>query len=317
MSDAVTPRKYHRLPDWVVSTVVLVVATFILWLLLPGFFRMGNVASEIRTSLPTLCLAIGQMLIVSGRGIDLSLGALLSLSSSVMVAMFGAAPDAATSVLAISAAAVVAIAGGAVNGLLVARLRVQPVVATFATSFVWAGAALWVLPQPGGVVPEWLSSGLRAGSWAPAVVIFVLGLVWFQFTRTSAYRKLLATGGEPGAATSSGINVASVQFWTYVAGGLMAGVSAILLSADISSGDPLIGNSLTLPTIVAVVIGGTRLTGGNATYVGTVAGILLLIILKSILFAAGLRYEWQPLIDSLLILAMLAASAVINAWREK
>ncbi|BCG82120.1 ABC transporter permease [Mesorhizobium sp. 113-3-3] len=307
----------RRKPDWAVSVLVLTLSTVVLWLLLPGFFRAANVASEIRTSLPTLCLAMGQMIIVSARGIDLSLGALLSLASSVMVWLFGSDPTWQVSVVAISAGIGVAVAGGATNGLLVAYFRVQPVIATFATSFVWAGLALWALPQPGGVVPEGLSSSLRVGAWAPLVVILAIGAVWLQFSRSSRYRGLLAVGGEPVAATNSGLNLGLVQFWTYVAAGLLTGISAVLLSADISSGDPLIGASLTLPTIVAVVIGGTKLTGGNATYVGTVAGILLLIVLRNIVFAVGLPYEWQPLIDSVLILAMLAVGAILNLRRKK
>lgn len=305
-----------RTPDWAVAALVLVAASVLLWLQLPGFFRAANVSSEIRTALPTLCLAIGQMLIVSARGIDLSLGALLSLASSVMVCLFGAEPTWQVSLFAIAAGIAVAIAGGALNGLLVAYLQTQSVIATFATSFVFSGLALWVLPQPGGTVPLGLSGAIRAGPWAPLLVITAIGVVWLQFTRSSSYRKLLATGGEPNSATNTGINVAGVQFWTYLAAGLLTGIAALLLSADISSGDPLIGASMTLPTIVAVVIGGTRLTGGNATYVGTVAGTLLLIVIRAIVFAAGLPYEWQPLIDSVLILAILAASAILNVWRK-
>ncbi|MDB5531331.1 MAG: inner-rane translocator [Devosia sp.] len=316
MAEVIVKRR-SPLPDWAISVSVLAIATIVLWFLLPGFFRPANIAAQIRTALPLMFLAVGQMLVVSARGIDLSLGALLALASSVMVGLFGADPALQSSLVAIPVALAVAVLGGTINGLLVARLRVQPVVATFATAFIWAGSALWVMPQPGGTVPGWLTASLRVGPWAPVLVLLIAGVFWGQFTRTSTFRKLIASGGDPIAATNSGIDTGKVQFWTYVVAGLLTGVAAILLSADIASGDPLVGASLTLPTIVAVVIGGTRLTGGNATYVGTIAGVLLLIVLRNLVFAVGLPYQWQPLIDGVLILGMLATGAGLNLWRNR
>lgn len=297
---------------------LLAVSLVTLWWLLPGYFRPGNLASEMRTTLPILCIALGQMVVIAGRGIDLSLGPLLTLSAATMVAVFGPGTGGAIDAVAIAAGLGVALAGGALNGLLVSAFRLQPIVATFATSFIYSGLALYVLPQPGGIVPTWLTDVVRTWILAPFPVLFVvaLGLVWLALIRTKAYRLLLATGGEPSAAQTTGINTRAVQFWTYVAAGGLTGLGALLLSGDIGTGDPLVGNSLTLSSIVAVVIGGTALTGGSATYVGTVAGVALLVILRNIVFAAGLPFDWQPLVDGSLVVAVLSIAALLTRWKR-
>lgn len=308
-----------RMRDETVAIGVLAVGLLALWLMQPGFFRPRNLVSELRTLLPLFCIALGQMIVISARGIDLSIGPLVTLSSVVMISLFGETPGGPSDIVAISAGILVAVAGGGINGALVSVLKLQPVIATFASSFVWSGLALWVLPQPGGVVPQWLSQAIR---WwqvvpAPVIVIAVLAGVWWAFLQSGAYRRLIATGGKPDAAQTTGIDVARVQFWTYVAAGGCAGLAALLLCSDISSGDPLVGNALTLPSIVAVVVGGTRLTGGNATFAGTLAGVLVLVVLRSLVFAAGLPFQWQPLIDGSLLVVALSLASVLARWGAK
>ena len=306
-----------RLPgsgDATLALLVLLVCSVLLYAQVPGFFRRANLISEFRSLLPLLCLAVGQMVVICARGIDLSAGPLLTLSSVVMVMMFGTEPNGMTAGIAILAGLVVGIAGGAVNGGLVAIFRLQPVVATFATSFIWAGLALWVLPQPGGEVPAWLRAMVRLKTTIPPVlvVLAVMAVIWLAFIRSRGYRKLLAVGGDPVAAQTTGIPVRGIQFGTYVFSGFMAGIGAFLLCADIASGDPLVGNALTLPAIVAVVIGGTRLTGGNATFIGTLAGALVMVVLRSNVFAAGLPFTWQPLVDGALVVLVLGIAGILR-----
>jgi ribose transport system permease protein len=291
----------------------------------PAYFEPRTFSNNLRSYLPLICLAAAQTIVVIGGGIDLSLGAILTLSAVVMVQGFG--PDSNVPLermlFGVSLGLLVATLVGAFNGFVVAYLRLQPIIATFATSFVWGGLALWVLPQPGGFVPQVLQDFVRQNFILPFTLWVVLALLlgWRWFMRTKASKALYAVGGNEQAAFASGINVERTRLLSYTAGGFFTGLGALFLTADVATGDPLIGGPLTLASVVAVVIGGTRLSGGAGGIVGSIMGAAVYYLLKHVVvlsvFRLSLTPQWQTLLDGIVIVLALAGPGLIALLRRK
>ena len=313
---------------YLLALVLLIVGLVLTAVFQPAFFTPRTLANNLRTFLPLILLAVAQTMVVLGGGIDLSLGAILTLSSVVMVQTFGPEPDPGflRTFGGVVLGLVVGTLAGAVNGFCVAYLRLQPIIATFATSFIWAGLSLWVLPQPGGNVPTVLQNFVRIYFLVPFAiwVILAIGLVWVWFMGTRWTRALYGVGGNPQAAFTSCINVEGVRLGAYAVSGLLTGLGAFFLTADISTGDPLIGGPLTLASVVAVVIGGTRLSGGVGGIIGSILGAVVYYLLKNVValsvFNFNLSPQWQTLIDGVVIVLALAAPgllALVRGWRRR
>jgi ribose transport system permease protein len=307
---------------WALALALLVASSLIVLLLQPAYFEGRTFANNLRSYLPLIFLAVAQTVVVIGGGIDLSLGAVLTLASVVMVRVFGDTPGALEVALGLLAGIVTATLAGALNGLAVAYLRLQPIIATFAMASLWGGAALWVLPQPGGVVPQGLQDFVRFNPLVPfaLVVIALLILGWYAFLGTRAARALFAVGGAPQAAYSSGVSVERVQVLSYAGAGALTGIGAVFLIAETATGDPLIGAPLTLSSIVAVVIGGTRLSGGQGSVIGSILGVIVLALLRQVIafqigFRSGLSPQWQTLIDGIIVVLALAGPGVVRWLR--
>ncbi|WP_027891446.1 ABC transporter permease [Calidithermus chliarophilus] len=310
---------------YALALILLILGLVVTALFQPAFFTPRTFANNLRTYLPLILLAVGQTVVVLGGGIDLSLGAILTLSSVVMVQAFGmeADPGPLRTFGGVALGLLVGTLAGAVNGFCVAYLRLQPIIATFATSFIWGGLALWVLPQPGGNVPTVLQDFVRAYFLMPfslwAVLAILLAWAWFLGTRWA--RALYAVGGNPQAAFTSGLSVERTRLGAYAAAGLLTGLGAFFLTADIATGDPLIGGPLTLASVVAVVIGGTRLSGGAGGIVGSILGAVAYYLLKNVValsvFNFNLSPQWQTLIDGTVIVLALAAPGLLRLVRRQ
>lgn len=309
---------------WALALTLLILGLVITALFQPAFFTPRGLANNLRTFLPLVLLAVAQTVVVIGGGIDLSLGAILTLSSVVMVQTFGMEPDPGLgrTLGGLALGLLVGTLAGAANGFCVAYLRLQPIIATFATAFVWGGLALWVLPQPGGSVPNALQDFVRAYFLMPFSlwVIVATLLVWAWFLGTRAAKALYAVGGNPQAAFTSGLNVELTKLLSYALAGLLTGFGAFFLTADIATGDPLIGGPLTLASVVAVVIGGTRLSGGAGGIAGSIMGAMVYYLLKNVValsvFNLNLTPQWQTLIDGTVIVMALAAPGLIRLFRR-
>jgi ribose transport system permease protein len=304
-----------------VTLALLVACVIVVAIMQPFYFRPTGLANNLRAILPLMLLAVAQTIIVIGGGVDLSIGTLMTLCSVVMVQVFGPEPSAGSVIAGVALGVLAGAAGGLVNGLAVAYLRLQPIIATFATSFIWAGCAIWVLPQPGGIVPQALQDAVRWNPLLPFTVIVIALVIgaWVWFLGTRGARALFASGGNQNAAFASGVNVDLVRLSCYVAGGVIAGLAALVSIADTATGDPLSGAPLTLQSVTAVVVGGTHLSGGAGSIVGSIAGVWVLALLREIVANLNLNPQWQTLVNGLIVLAALAGPGtayVISSLRR-
>lgn len=281
-----------------------------------NFLTAFNIRSMFANVIPLAAVAIGQTIIVLGRGIDLSIGAIATLCTVVTVSM--------VEPLGLPLALLIGLATGAlcggVNGLLVAVVRLQPIVATFATSFIWAGIALYVLP-PGAEaaprMPDIIVQGYRDSVLAVPVaawLLVLLALSWLLLKRTAFLRHVYAVGGDAEAAFASGVAVARVQLLTYVVGGAYAALASFAMLANSGSADALAGANLTLVSIAALVIGGTRLSGGAGGAGGTIVGVMVLQLLTTLLVAIRPPTDVRQLIDGLLVIGALSLAGL---WAQR
>jgi ribose transport system permease protein len=298
--------------------VVLLIANR---LLQDNLFEGRVLSGNFRTLLPLLILAVGQTFVVIAGGIDLSVGAIVSLATAVLVTNLLPESNFGAFLGVVGLAAAAGMAAGALNGFCVAVLRLQPIVTTYATSFLFSGIALWLLPRPGGAMPQAIAQFYRRemplGLPIGVYVIAALLLVWILLRATRYGRYLFAVGGQPDAAYASGVPVTAVRVSTYMLSGLFAALAAVALTLGTSSGDPRIGDAMTLDSIVAVVLGGTRLSGGQGGIAGTVLGVIVLSLIRNIISFANVPNWWQTLVDALIIVLALALPGLVRLLRRR
>lgn len=282
----------------------------------PAAFRTFQLTSTLNNSMTLVIAAVGQTLVVLTGGIDLSVGALISvantLAATAMAAGFGRAHPllVALGILAQGAAA------GWLNGALVAWGRLQPILVTLATMSVWEGVALLILPSPGGSVPTGFSALLTGDLWQrvpdAALVLAAVAGSWYVVRHSRLGTWLLAIGSDRPAARASGIPVQRALIAAYTLSGLYAAAAGLFLSAQTASGDPTSGASYTLTSIAAVVVGGTSLMGGRGSAAGSIAGALVLSLLVSLLYFTGVSSFYQDLLQGAILLVAVALSSVAS-----
>lgn len=301
------------------ALVLLAVTVAINFYLQPNFFQPGVLSGNLLLFLPLMLLAAGQTVVVVGGGIDLSLGAIVSLTNVTIISLMGESPGTGQVVLAIVLGLLAGGLAGAVNGFFVAVLRFQPIVTTFATSFVFAGLALYVLPQPGGAVPLGLQNVFYSNPLGLPIVLYAavaVLLLWALLRSTRFGPYLYATGGQPLSAFQSGVPVPLVRVASYCFAGVMAGAAGLALALVTGTGNPLSGDPLTLQSIVAVVLGGTRLSGGQGGVAGSLIGVVVLSLIQSIVSFAGVPSWWQTLLNGVIVVLALAGPGLVALIRR-
>lgn len=320
MNTARLQRLTNRHP-YLFALGLLVVALAINYYLQPNLLEQRVLNGNLRIFLPLMILAAGQTIVIIGGGIDLSVGTMVSMVNAILVTLITRESAAGEIALGVALALAAGMAAGLLNGLCVSYLRLQPIVTTYATSFVFAGVALWVLPRPGGLLPSTLTKAYREAPLGLPMALWigvVLLLLWVGLRGTRYGRYLFAVGGKAEAAYATGVPVSRVRLSSYVISGLMAAVSAMALTLNTGTGDPRIGDAMTLPSIVAVVLGGTRLSGGQGGIAGSLIGVVVLGTIRNIISFANVPTWWQTLVDALIIVFALAGPGLlrfIRSWR--
>lgn len=307
--------KSTSMPAFLLALVMIIINIFIT----KGFLTTSYINSFFSANAPLLCLAIGISMVIITGGIDLSVGAIICLCNVTMVTLFGEDWDIGTVVLI---CILMATAMGAINGLLVAVLRINPMMATFATQSAFAGLALWVMDIPGGYAPiafcKWFSTKVFGVIPMSLIVVLALLALVLIIMRTPIGVKLYAIGNNEEKAYISGIRVAPIKFFAYTFSGFAAGIAAICYTARTGGGDPTAALTLTLNSVAACVIGGLSLAGGKGTCVGGVWGAMFLQMIISIILAARIPTMAQNLVEGLIIFVGIAGTIVAfgnKGWR--
>jgi ribose/xylose/arabinose/galactoside ABC-type transport system permease subunit len=279
---------YRRLSDpaalvWLILGVLVLACIFSTSLFLsPRNLRNVFLTQPIGLGLATL----GQAFVVIAGGIDLSIGALMSLLSSLAAGLYRAQPGlnplpVVLLLLALGAAA------GSLNGLLVVVLRVPPFMATLATMSLFQGAVLFYAPRTIGGIPasfRFIADGALGGvPFSIILFVLILAACYYLLRGNRLGRHLYAVGSDPYVSQLSGIPVRRVRFLAYLICGLLIGVASSYMAARMGGGGPKVGVGYELDTITAVVIGGVSLAGGAGNLLGTFAGVLIIGVFYNIM----------------------------------
>lgn len=305
--------------SYLFALLLLVVVVAINYYLQPNLFQLRVLNGNLRVFLPLMIVAAGQAIVIVGGGIDLSVGAIVTMVNAILVTLITGDSTSAEIAMGIFAGCMAGMLAGAFNGICVAYLRLQPIVTTYATGFIFTGIALWVLPRPGGSLPSDFRAIYRSTPLEIPFAVYVIAtmiLLWALLRSTRYGQFLYATGGKAEAAYTTGIPVDFIRFTTYVWAGLFSAVGAVALTMSIGTGSPRIGDSMTLDSIVAVVLGGTRLSGGQGGIVGAIIGVAILGVVRNIISFANVPTWSQTLVDALIIIAALAGPGLIRLIRQ-
>jgi|tagenome__1003787_1003787.scaffolds.fasta_scaffold20670856_2 ribose/xylose/arabinose/galactoside ABC-type transport system permease subunit len=275
----------------------------------PRFLSVENLRTQLVQVAPVVIVSLGMALVIGTEGVDLSVGSVMALATALIPLYLGYGV-----VPAVLAALLGGVAVGLVNGSLVAFVGVQPIVATLALFVGGRGIALVVA---GGQLkdvydPDLLNLGSSSliGIPLPVLVAAVLTVVVMAVVRRTTFgRRLVAIGGNRTASELSGLPVRRILLLVYVVSGLLAATAGVLATARLQASDPSsLGLLMELSAITAVVVGGTPLTGGRVRVLGTVAGALLIQLVRATLIKHDLADSLAQMVQAVIILAAVYAA---------
>lgn len=319
-------RRSLRRYGWTLGVWLLLLVLIAFYASLIPRFGSFQIASIAKNSLPLVFVSIGQAIIVIAGGIDLAVGAMLILANAVAAQLM----DGRSLGVSIVVALLVVLMGAAVNGgvgWVIAVSRVPDIVVTLATLFIISGAALLVLPSPGGGTSEGFraiftgsSTGTGTNFWPALVMMLVpmaLAARWMKHSRTGL--SLYATGSDSVATYLSGISTARAKVISYAVGGAFSALGGLAALAITGSGESRFAtaSNFTLKSIAAIVLGGVALTGGIGSVVGAVAAGIILFTLSPVLSAMGVDPNTAQVIQGALIVVVMMVAGIIQLRRER
>jgi rhamnose transport system permease protein len=283
----------------------------LLGVLAPTFFQAANLRDLLTGNAPILVAAIGMTLVILARQIDISIGSQFAICgvTAGLLAKAGV-PMPLASLGAVLTGALL----GGLNGWLVAGLGLPSIVVTLATMVMlreglrWATEGVWVQDLPAGF--QWLGLGQEAGRIAIplAALLVFLAFAW-GMRNVAAGRAVYATGSDAEAARLAGIRPRRVLFGVFVAMGALTGLAAVLTAIQFIDVQTNAGVGLELRVIAAVVVGGTAISGGRGSLVGTLLGVALLGLVGPALTFLGTQAYWDRALQGLIILLAVSADA--------
>lgn len=300
-----------RIPPAAVALVLSVLLFLIGGLVQPNFVNIDQAINIVRLAAFLGIIAAGQTLVIiaGGEGIDLSVGAVVTLGAILTFMVSGGNNQGMwLAVLVVLATGAVI---GLINGLGIVYIRIPPLVMTLGMAGVVQGTILAVTRGniPGGVprVLANLVTGRFLGVPGAIYIWLVFGfVVWFVLQRTRYGRELFAVGVNRRTAALSGVNVPGVVILTYTLSGLLAALGGLLLLGFTQRVFLSLGESYLFPSIAAVVVGGTVLAGGRGSYFGTMAGALVLTMTESLLRAMRMGEAYQLIVFGAILVVLLS-----------
>jgi galactofuranose transport system permease protein len=271
----------------------------------PNFFDVNNFRNILLQVAPTVLVAVGMTLVIATGGIDLSVGSVMAIASAVAATQLDDLGAGLAVLLALAAAA----ASGVFNGALISGFRIQPIIVTLALLISGRGVAQ-VISRGGQLIPfsspsfEYLGKGAVAGVPVQVIVmVLAVAAAVFMMRATPFGRYVVAVGGNEAAARLAGVRVHRTKIIVYALSGLLAGLAGLIETARLGASDAQkVGLNIELDAIAATVVGGTPLTGGRATVLGTLVGALIMQVITTGFVMNGISYSWSLVIKAAIII---------------
>ncbi len=299
----------------ILLALAILVLIALIALRFPAFAAPSNLAAVFNDTAILIVLALGQMAVILTKCIDLSVAATLALTGMVVAMLNAAHPEIPIVLLALLAAGLGA-GLGAINGLMVWKLEIPPIVATLGTLTIYRGVIFlisggaWInaheMSPAFKALPRTAVLGIHLLSLVAVVAVILVGLLT---TRTALGRALYAVGGNPRAAVYAGIDVGRTRFAAYVLSGTLAGLCGYLWVARYAVAYVDIAGGFELDVVAACVIGGVSIAGGIGSVAGATLGALFLGVIKNALPVVHVSPFWQLAISGLAIIVAVAVNA--------
>ncbi|MBY0351927.1 ABC transporter permease [Tabrizicola sp.] len=317
-------RNFLRRNPTMIPALVLILSILVFGLIQPRFLGVGALSTVLKQVTVTGFIALAQTLIILTAGIDLSVGAILVVSSLVManLAVFSGVPVIIAVLIGIALGGVM----GAVNGLLVTLMRLPPFIVTLGTLSVFESLKLWYSQSESvrnvdieANAPSLLFFGQgfnisgASVSYGGITLILLAALLWYVLNHTAWGRHVHAIGDDPDAALLSGINVNRTLVSVYTVAGLICGFAAWIAIGRVGSVSPIAFQDVNLASITAVVIGGTSLFGGRGSIIGSVLGAMIVGVFITGLSLAGVDDYWQKFAAGCLVIIAVA----LDQWLRR
>ena len=302
---------------WPALIVLVVVAS----LVSDNFLTVNNLLNILRHATIVGLLAVGVTVVLIGGNFDLSVGAIVTMAAVLSIEI--GPVDGPLTVLAIVLPLVVATLAGSVNGAIVGGLRANSIVVTVGMQFLIIGLVLALVSgqhvRVDGATDFYvgIANGYLLGIPLP-VYLLAIAVVAAQFVlRETAFgRHVHAVGGDEIAARLAGIRTREVIVATYMVSGFLAGVTGVLVGSRVRNLDPTAGVGYEFAALTAVVLGGARLTGGDARVLSTLAAVLVLGVLTNLMILSNIGFSTQLLVQGAVLLAAVLASTCVRRLRE-
>ncbi|OLF14126.1 hypothetical protein BLA60_02910 [Actinophytocola xinjiangensis] len=308
--------RYEQVPlllALVVICVILTIATNGL------FFTTGNITNMLRASSIELIAALGMTVAMVTGQVDLSVGSVLAVTGVASVSIYNATGSIPITVVAgLAVGAVV----GIINGLLVTKLGINALITTLGMMSILRGIGYLstnarALQTEGDTLRQ-IGVGYIGPIPIPVVIaLAVVVLTYFLLNRTVFGRYLYAAGGNPEAARSAGLPVTRIYIIAFIVVGVAAALAGLITAGRLNSFQPTIGVGFELNVIAAVILGGTRLNGGEGTVSGTVLGVLILGVLANGLVLLDVNTFWQDVVRGAVIILAVAIDEARRRRRNR
>lgn len=318
-SSGVMSRALHSRLFWPLATLLALFAlnvavspSFLLVRVHDGHL-FGSLIDILRNGAPTLLVALGMTVVIATRGIDLSVGAVVAISGALACSIIVDSPDpgsVATVITATGVALAFSLVLGVWNGLLVAVLGIQPIIATLILMTAGRGIAMLITEGQIITVSSPAYKVIGGGYWLglPASIIIAGGMfaVAALLTRRTALGMLIESVGiNPAASRLAGVRARSITWTVYIFSGLCAGVAGLMISSNVTAADANnAGLWIEMDAILAVVIGGTSLMGGRYSLTGTLVGAFIIQTLTTTVYTVGIAPEITLVFKALVVIAV-------------
>ena len=317
-------RSYLRKNPTLIPALVLLISIAAFSIIAPRFFGMGALSTVLKQVTVTGFVALAQTLVILTAGIDLSVGAILVISSLLMgnLAVVTGLPVALAVLIGVFFGGLM----GWINGMLVAKVKLPPFIVTLGTLSIFNALKLWysqsesirnvdIDEKANGLL--WFGNGFNFGgasiSYGGITLILLAAILWYVLNHTAWGRHVHAIGDDPDAAMLSGINVNKTLISVYTVAGLICGFAAWVAIGRVGSVSPIAFSDINLASITAVVIGGTSLFGGRGSIIGSVLGAFIVGVFNTGLSLAGVDDYWQMFAAGCLVIIAVA----LDQWLRR
>jgi ribose transport system permease protein len=304
-----------RRNGWTLALIGLLAAFFAITKFLQPNYGPAGIQGLAISILPIAFAAVAQAIVVISGGIDLSVGSMMALASVTSAVLMKDQGD-AFGVVVVIGVLVLGVVVGAINGGLVVVTKVPDIVVTLAMSFVWAGTALLILNTPGGGAAPWIMAIITGAVGDPllpksiVVLAVIVGLVWLPLRRSTLGLSLYAVGSHPLAAFRSGVSVGRTKIIAYILTGFFSALGGLALTATGGVGAPVPG-SYTLQSVAAIVLGGVSLAGGRGGVLGPIIAVIVLALVRTDLFFAGVDPNWSTAIQGAILIGVVMFGSLV------